>query len=124
MAEAKTVSGVSDESKLFAALGYIITVLVPLFVLFTEKKNDRFLAFHAWQSLILTVVWFAVFIGAFVIIMVLTIVSGGLGAILNCLMLPIMLVALATLLIAAYKAYMGEKYKLPVVGDLAEKQVK
>lgn len=124
MAEAKTVSGVSDESKLFAAIGYIITVLVPLFVLFTEKKNDRFLAFHAWQSLILTVVWFAVFIGAFVIIMVLTIVSGGLGAILNCLMLPIMLVALATFLIAAYKAYMGEKYKLPVIGDLAEKQVK
>lgn len=120
MPEAKAAG--SDDSKLFAALGYIITVLVPLFVLFTEKKNDKFLAFHAWQSLILTVAWFVVFMGILVVFTVLTIVSGGILGILNCLLLPIALVALVAFVVPAWKAYQGEKYKLPVIGDFAEKQ--
>jgi uncharacterized membrane protein len=114
--------GASSDSKLFAALGYIITVLVPLFVLFTDKKNDKFLAFHAWQSLILTVAWFVIFVGAMVVILVLTIATGGLAGILNCLLLPIGLVMLVADLYAAYKAYMGEAYKLPLIGGFAMKQ--
>lgn len=120
MPEAKPAG--SDDSKLFAALGYIITVLVPLFVLFTEKKNDKFLAFHAWQSLILSVAWFVIFMGLMVLFTVLTIASGGVLGILNCLLLPVCLVALAAFLLPAWKAWQGEKYRLPVVGDFAEKQ--
>ncbi|MDD5340765.1 MAG: DUF4870 domain-containing protein [Candidatus ainarchaeum sp.] len=124
MAEEKSKAAASSnsDSKLFAALGYIITVLVPLFVLFTEKKNDKLMAFHAWQSLILSVVCFVVFMAATVVILVLTIVSGGLAGILNCLLLPLMLVFLAADLYAAYKAYQGEMYKLPVIGDFSMKQ--
>jgi uncharacterized membrane protein len=119
--KSKAAAGNSD-SKLFAALGYIITVLVPLFVLFTEKKNDKLMAFHAWQSLILSVVCFVIFAGATVVILVLTVVSGGIGGILNCLLFPLMLVFLAADLYAAYKAYQGEMYKLPVIGDFSMKQ--
>ena len=124
MAEEKSKAAASSnsDSKLFAALGYIITVLVPLFVLFTEKKNDKLMAFHAWQSLILSVVCFVVFMAATVVILVLTIVSGGLAGILNCLLLPLMLVFLAADLYAAYKAWQGEMYKLPVIGDFSMKQ--
>lgn len=117
--EKKAAVGSSNsDSKLFAALGYIITVLVPLFVLFTEKKNDKFLAFHAWQSLLLTVAVFVIFMGIGILATILTFVTGFGGL---CLM-PLYFVPLVVFLFAAYKAYQGEKYKIPVIGDFAEKQ--
>ena len=114
--------GASENSKLIAAIGYIIAVLVPLYVLLTEKKNDKFLAFHAWQSLFLTVGWFVIFIVLEVVIVILTIVSGGILGILSCVMLPVMLVVIIEALLGAYKAYLGEMYKLPLIGDFAMKQ--
>jgi uncharacterized membrane protein len=114
-------SGGGDDG-LFGALCYIISVLVPLFVLFTDKKSNKFLAFHAWQSLILSVVLFVFFFGFMAVTMVLTIVTGGVAGILNCLLLPIWFVAILGVLVIAYKAYKGERYKIPVIGDFAEKQ--
>jgi uncharacterized membrane protein len=119
--EAKPAGGSSDDN-IFGALCYIIGVIVPLFVLFTEKKNNKFLAFHAWQSLIFTVAWVVVFLGLFILFMVLAAVTGGLAGILNCLLVPVMLLLLLYVLFVAYKAYQGERYKMPVVGDYAEKQ--
>ncbi|MFH1521281.1 MAG: DUF4870 domain-containing protein [Candidatus Micrarchaeota archaeon] len=110
------------EDNLFGALCYIITLWVPLFVLFTDKKTNKFLAFHAWQSLILSVVWVVVFGGFSVITGILTVFS-GIGALLSCLLFPLGGVALLAHLFLAYKAYQGETYKLPIVGEFAEKQV-
>lgn len=109
-----------SEDNLFAALCYIITVWVPLFVLFTEKKSNKFLAFHAWQSLILSVACIVVFVGAGVVITIVSFVTYGLG---SCLFLPLGGVALLAHLFLAYKAYQGESYKLPMIGEFAEKQV-
>ena len=121
-AAAPAQSGASDDG-LFGALCYIIIVLVPLFVLFTEKKSNKFLAFHAWQSLIFSVLWIAVWIGLSVVTLVAGAVS-GVGALVGCLFLPLFAVIVIVGLFAAYKAYQGEKYKLPIIGDFAEKQVK
>jgi uncharacterized membrane protein len=115
------------DNKLLAALGYIITVLIPLFVIFTEKKNDKFLAFHAWQSLILTIAWiiiYAIFFGITTAATVLTAVVGGIGGLIGCLFFPLALVTLISFLLPAWKAYNGEKYLLPVVGEFSQKQVK
>jgi len=117
----------TDDSKLFGALCYIIGVLVPLFVLFTEKKNDKFLVFHAWQSLLLTVVWVVAWIvlaGISFAAAILTSFIGGVGGVVSCLFFPLFLVGVCAILFAAYKAYLGERYKLPLLGDFAEKQVK
>ncbi len=112
----------SNDDNIFGALCYIISVIVPLFVLFTEKKQNKFLAFHAWQSLILCVVWFVVFFGAGIVITVISIVTAGIGSLLGCLMFPLALVVFCVVLFAAYKAYLGEKFKIPIIGDFAEKQ--
>jgi uncharacterized membrane protein len=124
MADEKSVGGVSSDSKLFGALCYIIGVLVPLFIIFTDKKNDKFALFHAYQSLFLTVILFVVMFGFMAVTMVLTIATGGIAGFLNCLLLPIWLVVLLAIFLVAYKAFMGEKYKLPIVGDMAEKYAK
>jgi len=114
----------SDDSKLFGALCYIIGVLVPLFVLFTEKKENKFLAFHAWQSLIFSALWIVAWVGLSVISSVASIATGGIGSLLFCLFLPLGLIVVVGVLFSAWKAYQGEKYKLPIIGDFAEKQVK
>lgn len=126
MPEAKPAAGGSDDNKLIGALCYVpvflISILVPLYILLTDKKQDKTLAFHAWQSLLLTVVLMVVFFGLAIVQIGLTIVSGGLGAILSCLYLPFGLVVLLGMLFVAYKTYQGEKMVLPIVGGFAEKQ--
>lgn len=114
----------SSDDNLIAAVCYIIAILVPLFVLFTEKKNNKFLAFHAWQSMIFAVLWIIVWGCLTVVTMVASVATGGIGSFLGCLFLPLGLVVLVAALFTAYKAYQGVKYKLPIIGDFAEKQVK
>jgi uncharacterized membrane protein len=121
-APAKAAATGSGDDNLFGALCYIISVLVPLFVLFTEKKSNKTLAFHAWQSLMLTVTWFVVFVVFSGVVVVVSLVTSGIGGVLSCLYIPLWLAALVTFLFPAYKAYMNEKYLLPVIGDFADKQ--
>ncbi len=125
--KAAPASGGSDDTKLIGALCYIIGIIVPLYVLLTEKKNDKFLAFHAWQSLLITVVWFVVYsiimVGTLVLGFALAFVTAGFGTmIIPCVMLVVLLVLLVMIVFLAWKAYQGERYKLPVLGDFAEKQ--
>ncbi len=117
--EKKTV-GSSSESNLWAALCYILSILVPLFVLLTEKKNDKFVAFHAYQSLILTVPMVIYFIVMGVLSGVLTVVT-GLGGV---CVLPLFFVPLLVHLLCGYKAFKGEKYMLPMIGSMADGYVK
>jgi len=114
--------GTSSDDNLFGALCYIIAVLVPLFVLFSEKKTNKFLVFHSWQSLILSVIWFVIWFGYSVVTTVLSVVTYGIGSLLWCISAPLFLVMALTILLPAYKAYLGERYKLPAIGDFAEKQ--
>ncbi|MBN1170469.1 DUF4870 domain-containing protein [Candidatus Micrarchaeota archaeon] len=114
----------SSENNLLGALAYIIAVLVPLFVIFTEKKNDKALLFHAYQSLILSIVSFVLVFGITFVSGFLALVTAGIGALVGCLTLPLMLGIGIVHLFAAYKAYQGEKYMLPVIGEIAQKQVK
>jgi uncharacterized membrane protein len=116
----KSASGGDDN--IFGALCYIIAILVPLFVLFTDKKSNKLLAFHAWQSLLLTVVWIVLWFGLTAVTLVASVVTMGVGGLLGCLFIPLMLVMVIIVLLLAYKAYLGEKYKLPIIGNFAEKQ--
>jgi uncharacterized membrane protein len=110
-----------SENKILAALGYFpLAVLIPLFVILTDKKKDKFLAFHAWQSLILTVLVFVVFVGLGLLSFI-----PFVGAILAVCGLPVLSLVVAVIyLFLAYKAYLGEKYMIPTLGEYAQKQVK
>ncbi|VVC04094.1 Uncharacterised protein [Candidatus Bilamarchaeum dharawalense] len=120
----KPTSG--NEDNLFGALCYVglfgLSLFVPLFILLTEKKQNKTLAFHAWQGLILDILLFVVFFGAWIVVMIISLVTGGIGAILSCLLLPLVLLVFLAMLFVAYKTYQGEKMKLPLIGDFAEKQ--
>jgi uncharacterized membrane protein len=92
-----------QDSNLMAALSYVWVLSVVMLVI---KKDDEFVKFHAKQGTVLFV--------ASVISWILALIVWILGPILG-------IVILIGCIIGFIKAISGEKYKLPVVGDLAEK---
>jgi len=84
----------------------------------TDKKNNKTLLFHAWQSLLLLVGYVIFAIGMMVVGVVIGALTGGIGAI--CIG-PLYFVPLLYFLFLAYKTYQGEKVLVPVLGPQAEK---
>ncbi len=112
----KTAIGM--DGKLTAALGYPVG-LIALIEIIIEKQN-RFARFHAFQSLLLHVACWAVLFVIWIFLFILTLISSYLG-LLMILLLPLLLVYVGALFFCAYKAYQGQMFKLPVIGDMAEK---
>lgn len=105
----KTALGLDE--KLEGALCYVLGWITGLIFLLLEKDN-KFVRFHAMQSM-------AVFLALFVVSWILW-------------MIPIIGWTIAGLLSVAsfilwillmIKAYQGEQFKLPVIGDFAEQQI-
>lgn len=97
-------------------LGIIISL-----VFFIIEKTNRLLRFHAMQALLFGGVWIVVGVAFRILSSLLSI--GDLGLlILWGLFLVRILVALflvVFLILAALKAYQGQYYKLPIIGDIA-----
>ncbi len=113
-----TATGLDENVE--AALTYLLGVITGIVFLIIEKES-QFVRFHAMQSTI-------TFAGFWIISLILSyaivpamgfgfMVFGGL------LVMLVNLVAFVTWLVCMYKAYKGEWFKLPVVGDIAEQQV-
>ncbi len=101
VAETQTSSSGLEEN-VAGALCYFFGWLTGLFFILTEKKSD-FVKFHAWQSVI-----------TFGILTVLSFVP-----LLNFIIWFLSLFLWAFLM---YKAYQGEKFMMPAVGEIAKKQ--
>jgi|WetSurMetagenome_2_1015567.scaffolds.fasta_scaffold641073_2 uncharacterized membrane protein len=112
-----------SDDNIMAALAYFLAPLTSIiFYVMYKDKGNKFVMFHAIQSAIFSVGLFVVFIGWSLVSMVVTMVTGG---ILGLCMLPISLLMMVAFfgawIFLMYKAYSGVKYKLPMIGDMAEK---
>ena len=98
-------------------LAYVTIIPAIIFLVVAPYNKNRFVRFHAFQSLFL-------FVGAFAAHIVLSIVS--FVPLMIFLTVPLhFLVFFGTIILAivlAIKANQGQMYKLPVIGDMAEKQ--
>lgn len=99
--ETKVVAGQGD-SNIIAALSYLSIISIIMYVL---KKDDEYVLFHARQGMVI----FALSIAG-----TLTIPLFGLGFLIN-------MVCFVLAVIGAVKAYQGQKYKFPIITELAEK---
>jgi len=107
---ASTSSGGGLAPNIAGALAYIWIIAIIWLVLEPYNK-DRFVRFHAFQSLALTVAWFGFY-------MVLAFIP-----IIGWVLIPFaMLGGLALWIFCLYKAYNNEQFKLPVIGDWAMSQ--
>ena len=83
----------------------------------TTYNKNRFIRFHAFQCLFLTGALFAVGIALAIVAMI-----PFIGLLTIPLHFVIWIGSIVLAVIMALKAYQGQKYKLPVIGDMAEKQ--
>ena len=97
-------STTSEKGNLNALLCYAVGWITGLIFLLIEKE-DQFIRFHAAQSLVL-----------FGGLMLFTFIP-VLGQLLGLILWPLSMILWIVLMI---KAYQGEKFKLPVIGDFAE----
>ena len=129
-------SALGLDGNIAAALGYPIGI-IAIICLIMEKEN-RFVKFHALQSLL----WHAAYIVVIIALMILGAIIGmvgiaasaasssagagvGLiGMLIWLLWLLFFFGYLIMLILAAVKAYGGLEYKLPIVGNMAEKWIK
>jgi uncharacterized membrane protein len=100
-----------SNENLLAAASYLLGFVTGIIILLVEKQN-KVVRFHAMQSTIL-------FGGIFVANIVL-----GFIPILGWLVgLLLSFAAFILWIVLMWKAFQGEMYKVPYVGDLAEKQL-
>lgn len=105
----KTSTGI--QANVAALLTYLLGVITGVIFYLIEKEN-KFVRFHAIQSSI-----------TFGALLVLGIVLGFVP-IIGVMLMPIL--GIAEIILWIYlmiKAYQGETFKLPIVGDMAEKYV-
>lgn len=111
-----TRAGISDNA--VGAISYFTFLPAAFFLLVSPYKNSSYVRFHGWQSLLL-------FMTAFVV----EIVIGGIALLtlfLKAVMLIYTLRAVSVLWIALWlvcviQAMNGKKFKIPVLGNIAEK---
>jgi uncharacterized membrane protein len=105
----KTVMGIDENIE--GLLCYVLGWISGIVFLILEKEN-QFVRFHAMQSL-------ATFLGLFIILFVVGMIP-LIGWFFHMIGWIIMVILWIWLMVKAFK---GERYKLPVVGDFAEKQI-
>ena len=93
-----------------------VGVILSIVFLVTEKEN-RFIKFHAFQSLFLCGVCVVLLIVVEILGVILGVVH--LGILATGLWFILVLIFLVVWLLAGIKAYSGQWYKLPGIGDLA-----
>lgn len=100
----------------------LISLIYSIIVLVTEKDN-KFMRFHAFQSLILSVIYIVIMVVIQVIGtgIALATNSGLLGSLFGLLSLVFVVGFLAAMILGCIKGYQGQKFKFPVIGDMAEK---
>jgi len=109
---------VAKQTRLYAALSYIGFFVTGIVFLYVEPLNqNEFVRFHARQSIGFSVVWFAIVIifGVFISILPVTLgrLLGGIQTLIN--------LGLAIFwLFLMYKAYIGERYRIPELADIVD----
>ena len=97
-----------------AALSYVLGPVTG--IVFYVLEKEPYVRFHAMQS---TIVF-----GAFILLYVVFSIVPVIGWIVGLILSPIIsLISFVLWIVLMWKAYSGEKYKLPYFGDLAEKQL-
>lgn len=115
VAVAPSAAGLTDN--VAGALAYFTFIPAIVFLVLEPYNKNRFIRFHSFQCLFVSAALIAVSIGLGILSFI-----PFLGLITIPLHFLLGLAAFVLWLILTLKAYQGQKFKLPVVGDMAEQQ--
>jgi|SRR5579863_7850779 uncharacterized membrane protein len=115
--QATAASGGGLTDNVAGMLAYITIIPAILFLVIEPYNKSRFVRFHAFQCLFFAVAWTVLWIGLNIIVHI------PILGWLTILIWPLVgLAGLIIWIILLLKANQGQMWKLPVIGDLAEKQ--
>lgn len=99
-----------------------ISLIYSIIVLVTDKTNKN-VRFHAVQSLLLTAVYVVAIVAVAVVGGGLTAATGStiLGLLTSLLYVVVIIGFLGLMIFGCIKAYQGGNFRLPVIGDFADK---
>lgn len=103
-----------------AALCYLAGLLTGIVFLLVEPyRRDSFVRFHAFQAIFLSVAWILIH---FALAGLIAIVPWTLWRLIATVSSLVSFALVAVSLLLIYKAWKHERFKLPLIGDLAEKR--
>lgn len=111
------------DPKLAALLAYVLGWITGI-VFYVAEKENRFVRFHAMQSILVFGGLTVIHIGLFIVQMILGVAlhSASLWFLFSGVSGILGLIGLILWILLMIKAFQGQWYKLPVVGDMAEKK--
>jgi uncharacterized membrane protein len=109
------------DTNVVGALTYVAGFITGImFLVLDPYKSNSFVRFHAFQSILFNVAWFAFWIVWMILSAVLTPLTAGVFALIALpLMLIFTLAGFGIWLLLMYQAYQQKLFKLPVVGKFA-----
>ena len=112
-------SGTGLPANVAGALSYILGAITG--ILFYVLEKDKFVRFHALQSIFLTVAWVVIWIVVTIVSTVLAIIP-VIGWIIALLLWPIVaLGGLVVWLYAMWTAFQGKTWRVPYLADMVDK---
>ena len=107
-AVAPAAAGLTDN--MAGALAYVTIIPAIVFLVLEPYNKKRFVRFHSFQSIFFCIAWVVIGIGLSFI--------GHIPFLWTIVRLALFVIWLILVL----KAYQGQMFKLPVIGDIAEQQ--
>ena len=111
-----TQSGLSENAA--GGLAYITIIPAIIFLVAEPYNRSSYIRFHSWQCLFMALAWFVIDVAVMIFGSFLSffrLLTFGLYPLISLAMLILWIMVLI-------KAFNGERFKLPIIGDLAEKQ--
>ncbi len=113
-----SASGMTDN--VAAALCYVLGLITGIvFLVLAPYNQNKFIRFHAFQAIFFHVAFIVLTLAEMMIGLMMPI---GMLVMMSLLSTLIWLGAVVVWILLLVKAYQGERFKLPIIGDLAEKQ--
>jgi len=124
--QAKSSTGLDEN--VAALLSYVFGWISGL-IFFLIEKDSRLVRFHAMQSLLFNilvgVLFFVLWIVQFVLLMIVSQISGTLSTLFGVVLILVWVVlgigVLVGWIMCLIKAYQKQYFKLPIIGNFAEK---
>jgi uncharacterized membrane protein len=99
-------------------IGFIVSIVAAVI-----EKENKFVRFHAFQSLLLHGAAFVLLFAIQVLSVVVSMAMGALGGLIGLIGMPVGLAFLIAQIVLMMKANNNEEYMLPVIGDMAKQWV-
>ncbi len=100
-------------------LAYVTIIPAILFLVIEPYNRNRFVRFHSFQCIFVAIAWIVLSVAMRIVAAMIPF----LGWLFYFMLIPLVgLAGLLLFLLLLYQAYQGKMFKLPIVGDMAEKQ--